>query len=216
MIDRRPDTAMQLPRRATLAMLASLAAGFVWQGPLQAQDSAGIDVQEMWLGAEDAKVEVREYASLTCPHCARFHEVVYPYLKAEFIDTGKIRFVFREVYFDRSGLWAAILARCAEPSRYFAVVDLLLKRQDDWSREKDPAKVAERLIRIGSLAGMSRATIAECMQDRDFALAMIKKSESEMKADDVEGTPSIVINGVNHGNLGYSELRRLINDELGN
>ncbi len=215
MILPRSDSAVDPARRAVLASLASFGLLAVTQGASKTHAATNAEVIEMWLGSDDAVVEVREYASMTCPHCARFHENVYPELKAEYIDTGKIRFVFREVYFDRSGLWASMLARCAGPTRYFGVIDLLFERQDDWSRQSDPVQVTEQLFRIGRIAGMSDETIKACMADRDFALAMIEKSDAERQADDVHSTPNLVVNGVNHGNLSYDKLKALIDDELG-
>ncbi len=215
MILPRSDSVVKPARRAVLASLGSFGLLAVMPVAWKAQAATDTEVIEMWLGSDDALVEVREYASMTCPHCARFHENVYPDLKAEYIDTGKIRFVFREVYFDRSGLWASMLARCAGPTRYFGVVDLLFERQDDWSRLSNPVQVTEQLFRIGRVAGMSDETIGACMTDRDFALAMIEKSDAERQEDNVNSTPTLVINGVSHGNLSYERLKALIDDELG-
>ena len=69
----------------------------------------------------------------TCPHCAAFHATVFPQIKANYIDTGKVRLVYREVYFNKPSLWAAMIARCAPPDRYFGIVDLLFDRQADWA-----------------------------------------------------------------------------------
>ncbi len=215
MIHTRSDLAVKPAKKAVLALLVSLGLLLGAQDAGRAQAATDIEVIEMWLGSDDAVVEVREYASMTCPHCARFHDSVYPDLKANYIDTGKIRFVFREVYFDRSGLWASMLARCAGPTRYFGVIDLLFERQDDWSRQSSPIKVTEQLQRIGRIAGMTDETIRACMADRDLALAMIEKSDAERQEDNVNSTPNLVINGVNHGTLGYEKLKALIDDELG-
>jgi len=86
---------------------------------------------EMTMGNPDAAVTVIEYASLTCPHCANFHTGTWPDLKANYVETGKINFIFREVYFDRAGLWAAAVARCGGPDRYFGIIDILFKKQAD-------------------------------------------------------------------------------------
>ena len=80
-------------------------------------------VTEMILGDVNAPIEIIEYASMTCPHCANFHSDVYPQLKANYIETGKVKFVFREVYFDKYGMWASMIARCAGPDRFFGVID---------------------------------------------------------------------------------------------
>ena len=82
---------------------------------------------------ENAPVTVVEYASYTCPHCADYHEGPFRKLKSEYIDTGKVRFIYREVYFDRYGLWASMVARC-EPAKFFGITDLIYKSQKDWVR----------------------------------------------------------------------------------
>ena len=87
------------------------------------------DIADMMQGSSDAKVEIIEYASYTCPHCASFHAGPYKDLKKDYVDTGKVKFVFREVYFDRFGLWASMIARCAGPDRFFGMTDLLFKEQ---------------------------------------------------------------------------------------
>ncbi len=86
-------------------------------------------VPELVLGNPDAKVIVTEYASYTCPHCATFHAAVFKHLKADYIDTGKVKFVYREVYFDRYGLWASIIARCGGEMKYFGISEMLFDQQ---------------------------------------------------------------------------------------
>ncbi len=86
-------------------------------GAAFAQDASDVDtsmIKEMSIGNPDAAVTVIEYASFTCPHCASFHASSFKQLKADYIDTGKINFIYRDVYFDRLGLWAAIVARCGD------------------------------------------------------------------------------------------------------
>ena len=194
---------------ALMAFLALTARAF-GQG-----DEAHPQVVEMALGSETAAVQVEEYLSFTCPHCARFHRDVYPQLKANYIDTGKIRFIAREVYFDRVALWAAMLARCGGPDRYFGIADLLFQRQDDWIRKSDPTEVANELFRIGRIAGMTEESMGQCLQDRDMALAMIEVSEAQRTAAGINSTPSLVVDGVNHRSVSYAELASLIDAALG-
>ena len=89
--------------------------------------------QDMVKGHSDAKVTIVEYASFTCPHCATFHKEIFPKLREQYIDTGKVKFIYREVYFDAPGLWGGLLARCVSPQKYFGVVDLLYKKQSKWA-----------------------------------------------------------------------------------
>ena len=110
--------------------LAAVAAG---TAPAVAQVRAPA-TGDMVLGKADAPVTVIEYASMTCPHCATFHTEVLPKLKAAYIDTGKIKFIFREFPLDQLALRGAMLARCAGPERYFGYVDVLFRQQRVWSR----------------------------------------------------------------------------------
>ncbi|MCC6863434.1 MAG: thioredoxin domain-containing protein, partial [Rhodobacteraceae bacterium] len=87
-----------------------------------ASDAAAVEVQDFSIGDPAAKVKIIEYASFTCPHCADAHKTIWKDLKKNYIDTGKVYFTYREVYFDRYGLWAAIMARCGGEMRYFGIV----------------------------------------------------------------------------------------------
>jgi len=182
----------------------------------QAQDGA-VDtslVTEMVLGDPDAAIEVIEYASFTCPHCKTFHAGPFQQLKADYIDTGKIRFVYREVYFDRFGLWAGMVARCGGADRYFGITDLIYDRQAEWSRAGSPAEVAEGLRRIGRTAGLDADRLDACLTDEDMARAMIAVWEENRIADEITSTPSFVIDGEKYGNMPYSEFAAILDDKL--
>ena len=187
--------------------------------PVSAQETAPATapasaIQDFSLGAVDAKVQITEYASFTCPHCATFHEEVFGKLKADYIDTGKVRFTYREVYFDRYGLWAAMMARCGGEMRYFGITDILFSTQSEWAASEDPAAVVANLKKIGRTAGMDDAAMDACMKDGATAEALVAHFEKNFTADGVEGTPTIFINGAKHSNMGYEELKGLIEAEL--
>ena len=204
--------------RFGLAVL--LAFAVILPGATRAQEATApaaaeaIVVPDMTLGNKDAKVTMMEYASFTCPHCARFHTEVFKPLKADYIDTGKIKFVYREVYFDRYGLWAAMVARCGGEMRYFGISDILLSTQDEWAATDDPAIVVENLKKIGRTAGMDDATIGACLDNGDMAQAMVTAYQTNAAADQVEGTPTLLINGVKHPNMSYAELKVILDAEL--
>lgn len=179
-----------------------------------AATAAAIEVKDFSLGSPDAKVKIVEYASFTCPHCAHFHETSFGPLKAEFIDTGKVQFEYREVYFDRYGLWAAMMARCGGEMRYFGITDILFSTQKDWVASEDPNVVVENIKKIGRAAGMDDAALDVCMKDGAMAEAMVKHYETNFEADGVEGTPTFFINGVKHSNMEYAELKAIIETEL--
>lgn len=173
-----------------------------------------IAVPDMILGNRDSKVTLMEYSSFTCPHCARFHKDVFKDLKADYIDTGKIKFVYREVYFDRYGLWAAMTARCGGEMRYFGIADILLSTQDDWAASDDPAVVVANLKKIGRTAGMDDATVGACLENTAMAQAMVTAYQTNSAADQVEGTPTFFVNGVKYSNMQYDEMKALLDAEL--
>lgn len=180
----------------------------------ETQTADTIEVPEMALGNPDAKVTVYEYASYTCPHCATFHEAAFKPLKRDYIDTGKVRFVMREVYFDRYGLWAAMVARCGGEERYFGIAERLFETQRDWVKTDDPAGTVEALRRIGRAAGMDDTQLNACLEDGAMAQAMVAAFQENAKADDVSATPTLIINGTKHSNMSYADLKVIIDAEL--
>ena len=177
----------------------------------QAAPEAGA-VAEMSLGNPDAPVTLIEYASYTCPHCRNWHEDVWPRIKADFVDTGKIHFIYREVYFDRYGLWASVIARCAGADKFFGVTDLLYKGQRDWSRAGggDPAAIADELRKIGMLVGMEADTVEACLMDRDAMQNLVAWYQQNAETDGITSTPSFVINGTTYQNMSYSAMSELL------
>ncbi|MGR3507329.1 MAG: DsbA family protein [Paracoccaceae bacterium] len=176
-------------------------------------DTSGI--VEMVLGADDAPVTLIEYASFTCPHCATFHNGPLKQLKADYVDTGKVKFIYRDVYFDRFGLWAAMVARC-EPSKFFGIADLLYQQQSEWiAGGGDPALIAENLRRIGRVAGLENAQLEACLADNDNAQALVAWYQQNAEADDVNSTPTLVIDGEKHGNMAYADLKAILDEKLG-
>lgn len=171
-------------------------------------------VQDMSMGNADASVTVIEYASFTCPHCRAFHEGPLQELKADYIETGKINFVYREVYFDRYGLWAGMVARCGGPLRYFGIADLIYDQQSDWTKG-EPAQIAANLRRIGKTAGLSDEQLDVCMQDSAKAEALVATYEKNAKADDVTSTPTFIINGEKFSNMSYADFAETLDEKLG-
>lgn len=175
-------------------------------------DTSGIP--EMILGDPDAPITLIEYASYTCPHCASFHENTYPQLKADYIDTGKVKFVFREVYFDRFGLWASQLARCGGEERFFGITDHLMKTQSDWARAGDPVAIADAIRKIGRISGLSNEAIEACLQDEEQQKSLVAWYQTNAANDGVTGTPSFVINGTKYSNMSYADLKGILDGLL--
>lgn len=178
-----------------------------------AAPQSGIVIEDMTLGREDAPIVLVEYASYTCPHCANFYNNVLKKLKKDYVDTGKMRFIYRDVYFDRYGLWAAMIARCSGPDRFFAVQDRLYATQKDWISD-DPATTINNLKKIGLSVGMDTQTLDSCLQDGPMAEALIARYRETVAQDDVSSTPTLIINGTKHPNLSYDDLVEVLDEQL--
>ncbi|CUI57145.1 thioredoxin domain-containing protein [Cognatishimia activa] len=214
-----------IPFLVVIAIAVAGGAYFLTQGsePANAQtatestEAASVDtsgIPDMVLGNADAPITVIEYASYTCPHCATFHENTYPQLKADYIDTGKVKFVFREIYFDRFGLWASMIARCGGQERFFGITDLLMKGQSNWARAGDPVAIADEIRKVGRLAGLQDEQLQACLQDEDNAKALVAWYEQNATADDISSTPSFVINGTKYGNMSYEDFKGVLDGLL--
>ena len=172
---------------------------------------------EMSKGNDDAPVVFVEYASLTCPACAAFHSNVYPQLNKEYIETGKVKFIHREIYFDKAGLWAALTARCTNVvNRYFGMLELLYSEQAIWSRYESSDKIVESLLKISAKSGIEKAKAISCLEDHEKALDLVNEFQIYVDRDAIESTPTFIINGKKYANRSYDELKKIIEKELGN
>ena len=172
---------------------------------------------EMVKGNDNAPVVFVEYASLTCPACAAFHSNVYPQLNKEYIETGRVKFIHREIYFDKAGLWAALTARCTNViSRYFGMLELLYSEQSTWSRYESSDKIVDALLRISAKSGIEKAKAISCLEDQEKALDLVSQYQIYVDKDAIESTPTFIINGKKYANRSYDELKKIIDKELGN
>ncbi len=179
-----------------------------------AADAKLPDVPDMSMGNPNAKVTMIEYGSFTCPHCEEFHASVWPLVKKNYIDTGKVRFTFREVYFDKYGLWAGMMAHCAGPMRYFGVVDILYNTQQQWAATDNPNQAVANIRKIGTEAGLTNDQLDQCMNDGAMAQALVAKFQKDTAADKIKGTPSFVIDGTNYENMSYAEMSKILDAQL--
>lgn len=186
-------------------------------GPANAQEAADIDtssIVQMSIGAEDAPVTIVEYAAFTCPHCAEFNQGSYKKLKSEYIDTGKVRLVYRDFYFNKYGLWAAMVARCGGPEKFFGIADLLYRDQQNWARGESETDIYDKLMKIGRLSGIPEDKLDACMNDGEKAQALVALFQKNAQADDIRGTPTFLINGKKVENQPWPDFKKLIDAEL--
>jgi protein-disulfide isomerase len=171
-------------------------------------------VPDMILGQANAPSAIVEYASFTCPHCANFHETVLGQLKKNYIDTGKVRLVYREVYFDKFGLWAGMVARCGGPEKYFGISDILYNTQADWLAPREDAGIASNLRKIGLKAGIGADPLDACMKDDAMAKAMVATYQANATKDEINSTPSFIIDGEKYSNMSYEEFAKVLDEKL--
>lgn len=161
------------------------------------------------IGPADAKVTIVEYASLTCPHCAEFHTKVLPDIKKEFVETGKVRYVYRDFPLDRLALAAAMTARCAGRENFFGFIDTFYAAQGQWSRAGNPVKALGNLARLG---GMSQNAFDSCLQNAEVQNAILKQRLEAANEFKINATPTVFVNGDRYsGGMTLDEMRTLLN-----
>jgi protein-disulfide isomerase len=196
-LTRRAFTAaLSLTGLAALAGLSPfrLIAEALAQGATAAEVAKPVSLPDMAIGARDASVTITEYASMTCPHCAAFNEKVFPQIKSEYIDTNKIRYVFREFPLDIKAAAGSMLARCIakdDSGKYFAVVDMLFRQQNDWVLKN----TTETLTRIGKQAGLSQQAVEDCLKDQALLDKIVADQKYASEVLKVDSTPTFFING---------------------
>src|SRR5262245_33713461 len=146
---------------------------------------------EMSLGDEKAPVTIIEYASMTCPHCANFHETTYLELKKKYIDTGKVRFIFREFPLDQLAAAAFMLARCGGKDRYFPMIETLFQQQRTWAVQRPLAP----LLAISKQAGFTEASFNECLKNQQILDGIEEVRQRGATKFNVQSTPTFFVNG---------------------
>ena len=191
---------MRHPVRLALILLAGLALGAAAPAPVSPAD--------MTLGRADAPVTVIEYGSLTCPHCAAFDQSLFPRLKAEYIDSGKIRYVFRDFPRDRVDLQAFQLAHCEHGRAFWPLIELLFQNQASWIKAKDTRAA---LVQLGRQAGLSEPTTRACLADQSLATTSAASAEAGSKAG-VEFTPTFFVNGQKIALWSYEDWQKSLKE----
>jgi protein-disulfide isomerase len=197
--------------RRSFALGASILGGLAWWPGTASAASLGdpSPIGEMALGPENAKVTVIEYASASCPHCANFYKTTFQDLKKEYIDTGKIRFIFREFPHNQPGLAAFMLARCAPKDKYFPIVDMLFEQQDKWLQAP-----RDELFKIAQLAGFTQESFDACLKNEEVAKGIISVRD-QAEGFGVDSIPTFFINGEKlKGETSIEEFRKIIDPLL--
>jgi len=210
-----------ITRRQTLQLLgtAAAAAFLATSLPALAQNVSVQDLSvqgplgDVALGPETAKVNIVEYASLTCSHCAAFHKETWPELKKRYLDTGKVRFTLREFPLDPLATAGFMLARCDGNAKYYPISDLLFEQQRNWVFTDKPLDALRALMRQ---AGFSQEKFDACLRDQKLYDAVNAVKNRGVEQFNVDSTPTFFINGQRHaGNMSIDELEKVIKPLLG-
>ncbi|MCJ9429402.1 DsbA family protein [Kordiimonas marina] len=160
-------------------------------------------------GDANAPVEIIEYASITCPHCAQFYRDEFPELKKEFIDTGKVKFIFRNFLLNRLDLAASTVARCGDMDTTKKLMQILYERQAQWEGSKTPE---DELAAIARRVGISRTEFDRCLENTKMHEHLTKMSTIAQKQYQVKGTPTLFVNGIRIEGHGMDAIKKAIAD----
>lgn len=164
-------------------------------------------------GSPDATVELIEYGSLTCPHCASFSSEVLPRLMVDFINDGKLRFVFRNFVRDRFDLAAAMASRCmTSVDATKRTLSTLFAEQAQWLQSANPLG---SLTEIVSREGLDQEGLTACLRDQQVRVHIVAMTQNGAKKYDIKGIPTLVLNGVAMSFPGYEALKLRIEAQLG-
>jgi protein-disulfide isomerase len=167
---------------------------------------------DMSLGDPKAPVRIYEYASLTCSHCAAFNQEIFPKLKKDYIDTGKVYYTLRDFPFDPIATAGYMLAHCAGPERYFGFIDVLFATQAKWAFVQDPMNALKAIAKQG---GFSDQSFEACMKNEKIFDHVKSVAERGAKTFGVNSTPTFFINGEKvEGAIPYSELEPIVKKHL--
>jgi len=175
--------------------------------PLKEQMLEPGPLGEREYGNRNAPVTIIEYASLTCPHCRNYHAKVFPKVKRQYVDTGKVRYIIREFPIGRSAGTAAIATRCAPKAKYLPMTEAFLSRQREWvSQEVRP----DAIYSVAKSSGMSRAEFDKCLSNQAIIDGLTEVKQRGRKYG-VIGTPTLFINGQKlQGEVTFEEVKALI------
>ena len=210
---------LSIPALGALGLLA-LVHGTAWSAASKVEvpppeatfGSVPVTAGDNVLGQAGAPVTIVEYASFTCPHCARFHGDILPELKKAYIDTGKARLVYRDFPLDRAAFAASVVARCATGSRYFGIVDLLFREQSRWAGARDQMAA---LRRLATLSGISKKKLDSCLKNEKIQNAVLQQRLTATQEFEITSTPTLIVNGAKyHGGLTLEQFRAVIDRAL--
>ncbi len=178
---------------------------------------------DMVLGDKNAPIEIIEYASTTCPHCAVFHKDILPELKKKYIDTGKVKIIFRNYVFSNPfDTFAASLNRCVSEKKFFPLLGLYFKRQEKWVKYKEFNELKPygkyaalgfakgEAIKIAKISGMKEVDAYKCLAREDILKYLMDGNKTAQEKYDVQSTPAIIVNGKKLDTYDFETIEKAI------
>ena len=201
------------------AVLSRLLLGFAFlalalAGPPAAAQAPSLEdaMADKVMGRNDAPVTIIEYSSLTCPHCASFHKDTLPMIRKTYIDSGKVRLIYRDYPLDGMALAAAMMARCAGSKRYFGFIELLFRNQEEWAQAKNPRA---ELARIALFGGMPEKDFDACLKNEPLMNAIRSRAQADGEKHGIDSTPTFLIEGEKiSGAFPFDHFKKIIDDAL--
>ena len=181
-----------------------------------ANETSALEITEddFFIGDENAPITIIEYASMSCSHCASFHTNTLPDLKKEYIDTGKVRMVFRDYPFNYPALLGSMMMRCIPEDVRYDYMNALYQLQNTWV-DRDPKVSKKELYKIMQSGGMTKDEFDNCYSNLDNENLILEGVMAAQKEFNIKSTPSFVVNGnIVEGNKNIKEFRRIIDKIL--
>ena len=182
--------------------------------PALAKSILEVTDNDFIIGDRNAPVTIIEYASLSCSHCANFHINTLPELKKEFVDTGKVKIVFRDFPFNYPALLGSMLLRCVPKDIRYQYSNALYQLQSKWV-VRENAKTTQELYKIMQSGGMTKEEFNQCIEDVDLENEILQGVIEAQKEYNIKSTPSFIVNGILlEGNKPIKDFRQIIDKIL--
>ena len=185
----------------------------------QAATAQAVDIKEALgersVGSKDAPVTILAFESLSCPHCAAFHSGAFPQIKKEYIDTGKVRIVFKDFPLNAPAFWASVMVRCMKPEQFLAMTEILFEKQMTWLSAKSEKEFFDGLAQMGALGGLTREEFDKCRDNKPFVEGVLALRNEAAKQYNIQSTPTFIIGDTRiEGAKAFEEFKKVIDPLL--
>ena len=204
---------MQFTRRTLIATACATVVSLGFMGKAEAKIvDTETALQDVVIGKADAPVEIIEYASLACPACRHFHENIFPTIKTEYIDTGKVKFIYRDFPTNTPALAAAMISRCAGPDRHAGLVDIFFDTQSQWGHSENPLQA---LTMVARMAGLGPTEVDECIKNSELMNGIQNNAKKANEEKGVAATPTVFVAGkISEHGMDLEKLKKEIDDAV--